>query len=100
MIRGIFTTTDHGYAGEIRSFGVREQVELRRVEGKDNDKAPDFRIHPADDDRIDFGAAWAKTSKEQRAYVSLKLTHLGGTPVYLRLFENAETPGTYELVSD
>ncbi|WP_266100885.1 DUF736 family protein [Sphingobium soli] len=50
MIRGTFTNSDRGYTGEIRSFGVREQVELRRVEGKDNDKAPDFRIHPADDD--------------------------------------------------
>ncbi|WP_230280024.1 DUF736 domain-containing protein [Altererythrobacter sp. H2] len=99
MIRGIFTTTENGYTGEIRSFGVREQVELRRVEGKDNDKAPDFRIHPVDDDRIDFGAAWAKTSKENRAYVSFKLTLLGGTPVYLRLFKD-ETSGTYELVSD
>ncbi|MCQ9156192.1 DUF736 domain-containing protein [Acidomonas methanolica] len=99
MIRGIFTTTENGYIGEIRSFGVREQVELRRVEGKDNDKAPDFRIHPTDDDRIDFGAAWAKTSKEGRDYVSFKLTPLGGTPVYLRLFEN-ETTGAYELISD
>ena len=100
MIRGTFTTTDRGYTGEIRSFGVREQVELRRVEGKDNDKAPDFRIHPADDDRIDYGAAWAKISKENRPYVSFKLTLLGGTPVYLRLFENETTPGIYELVSD
>ena len=99
MIRGIFITTDNGYTGEIRFPGAREQVELRRVEGKDNDKAPDFRIHPADDDRIDFGAAWAKTSKEGRAYVSFKLTLLGGTPVYLRLFES-EPAGTYELVSD
>lgn len=100
MIRGTFTTTDRGYTGEIRSFGVREQVELRRVEGKDNDKAPDFRINPADDDRIDYGAAWAKISKENRPYVSFKLTLLGGTPVYLRLFENETTPGIYELVSD
>lgn len=100
MIRGIFTSTDTGYTGEIRSFGVRENVVVRPVEGKDNDKAPDFRIHPADDDRIDYGAAWKKTSKGDRGYISFKLTLLGGTPVYLRLFENEATPGVYELVSD
>ena len=50
-------------------------------------------------ERIEFGAAWKKTSKEQRDYVSFKLTLPGGTPVYLRLFEN-ETTGDYELVSD
>ena len=44
--------------------------------------------------RIEFGAAWKKTSKEQRDYVSFKLTLPGGTPVYLRLFEN-ETTGDY-----
>lgn len=99
MIRGIFTTTNRGYTGEIRFFGTREQVELRPIDGKDNDKAPDFRIVAADDERIEFGAAWKKTSKEQRDYVSFKLTLPGGTPVYLRLFEN-ETTGDYELVSD
>ena len=99
MIRGIFTTTNRGYTGEIRFFGTREQVELRPIDGKDNDKAPDFRIVAADDERIEFGAAWKKTSKEQRDYVSFKLTLPGGTPVYLRLFEY-ETTGDYELVSD
>jgi uncharacterized protein (DUF736 family) len=99
MICGIFTTTERGYTGEIRFFGAREAVELRRVEAKDNDKAPDFRIHPADDERIEFGAAWAKTSKEGRDYISLKLTPAGGAPIYLRLFET-ETSGAYELVSN
>lgn len=31
MIRGIFTTTNRGYTGEIRFFGTREQVELRPI---------------------------------------------------------------------
>ncbi len=97
MISGNFTTTDRGYAGEIRSFGVREKVELHRVE-KASDKAPDFRIHPADDERIDYGAAWQKVSKEGRDYISLKLTPLGAPPIYLRLRATDE-PGEYELLT-
>lgn len=99
MICGNFITTERGFAGEIRFFGFREQVELRRVEGKENDKAPDFRIVAADDERIEFGAAWKKTSKEQRDYVSFKLNPVIGSPVYLRLFET-EIADEYELVSN
>lgn len=97
-ICGTFTNTDQGFTGEIRFFGTRENVVLRPIETKDSEKAPDFRIHPADDDRIDFGAAWRKTSKEGRDYLSLKLNGLGA-PVYLRLFESETTSGEYELVT-
>ncbi len=94
MISGTFISTDRGFIGEIRSFGVREKVELHRI-AKASDKAPDFRIHPADDERIDYGVAWQKVSKEGRDYISLKLTPLAGEPIYLRLHE----PGEYGLVS-
>lgn len=98
MICGNFIPTDRGYTGEIRFFGAREKVELVPVDGKDNDKAPDFRIVAADDGRIEYGAAWQKTSKEGRDYVSLKLNPVVAPPVYLRLFET-EAGGEYELVS-
>ena len=49
MICGNFTTTDHGFSGEIRFFGKREQVVLLPIEGQDNEKAPHFRIVAADD---------------------------------------------------
>lgn len=101
MICGNFETTKQGFAGEIRFFGrPREEVVLIAVESKDNEKAPDFRLHPADDARIDYGAAWKKISKEKRNYLSLKLNPVIGAPVYLRLFESETTPGTYELVCD
>ena len=99
MICGNFVPTDRGYIGEIRFFGFREKVELHQVEGKDNEKAPDFRIHPADDERIEYGAAWRKTSKEGRNYVSLKLNPVVAQPVYLRLFESETVAGEYELLA-
>jgi uncharacterized protein (DUF736 family) len=100
MICGNFTTTDDGFAGEIRFFGKREQVVLRPIEGQDNEKAPDFRVVAADDERIEFGAAWRKTSKGDRDYVSFKLNPGIGAPAYLRLFENEAAAGQYELVVD
>lgn len=99
MICGNFNPTDCGYTGEIRFFGTREKVELRRIDGKDNEKAPDFRIVAADNERIEYGAAWQKTSKEGRDYISLKLNLVVAPPVYLRLFET-EVAGEYELVSN
>lgn len=99
MICGNFTTTDHGFSGEIRFFGKREQVVLLPIEGQDNDKVPNFRIVAADDERIEFGAAWRKKSKEGREYISFKLNPVIAAPVYLRLFLS-EMTGSYELVAD
>jgi uncharacterized protein (DUF736 family) len=100
MICGNFTPTEQGFTGEIRFFGQRgEQVALLPIEGQDNEKAPNFRIVAADDERIEFGAAWRKKSKEGRDYISFKLNPVIAAPVYLRLFLN-ETTGGYELVAD
>ncbi len=97
-ISGHFTTTETGIAGEIRFFGAREQVVLRRVEKTENEKSPDFRILAADDERIDYGAAWAKTSKDERNYISLKLdSPLFAGPTYPTLNET-EATGEYDLV--
>lgn len=99
LLCGNFTTTDHGFSGEIRFFGKREQVVLRPIEGQDNEKAPHFHIVAADDERIEFGAAWRKTSKEGRDYISFKLNPVVAQPVYLRLFESETVAGEYELLA-
>ena len=100
MICGNFTHTDDGFSGEIRFFGQREQVVLRPIEGRDNEKAPDFRIVAADDERIEFGAAWKKTSKGERDYISFKLNPVIAQPVYLRLFPSEAVAGEYELLAN
>jgi uncharacterized protein (DUF736 family) len=98
MICGHFTTNDQGnLLGEVRFFGAREQVELRRVE-KASNKAPDFRILAVDNERFDYGAAWRETSKDGRDYLSLKLdSGLFPAPVYLRLYET-DVAGEHQLV--
>lgn len=99
MICGNFTTTDRGFHGEIRFFGFSEKVELLRIDGKESDRAPDFRIVAADDERVEFGPAWQNTSKAGRDYVSLKLNPVLAAPIYLRLVET-RTAGKYVLLAD
>ena len=50
-------------------------------------------------ERIEFGAAWRKTSKEKRDYISFKLNPVVAQPVYLRLFESETVAGEYELLA-
>lgn len=68
---GSFTKDEAGdYNGSIKTLTLDvKRAVLRRVE-TDNDKAPDFRIFAG---QTEFGAAWKKTSRENRDYLSVKL---------------------------
>jgi uncharacterized protein (DUF736 family) len=70
-IIGTFTKDSAGnYNGSIRTLTLTvKQATLRRVE-KTTDQAPDYRM---DMGGIEFGAAWLKTSREDREYLSVKL---------------------------
>ena len=61
---------DGNYVGAIKTLNLNvKTVQFRKMD-KDNDKAPDFRIFSG---QTEFGAAWSKTSKEGRDYLSVKL---------------------------
>ncbi len=68
---GAFHKTEDGsYAGAIKTLTLNlKSVQLRASE-KDNDKSPDFRVFAA---QTEIGAAWKKTSQENRDYLSVKL---------------------------
>lgn len=68
---GTFTKDDAGnFNGAIKTLTLNvKQATLRKVE-KDGDKSPDFRIFAG---QTEFGAAWMKTSRENRDYISVKL---------------------------
>jgi uncharacterized protein (DUF736 family) len=62
---------DGSYTGSIITLAVQsKQVTFRPADKDDNDKAPDFRIFSG---KVEFGAAWKKTSRENRDYLSVKL---------------------------
>ena len=59
-----------------------------------NDDAPSHRIYAG---RAEIGAAWTKTSRENRSYLSLKLDDPSfAAPIFANLFEDA--PGEYSLI--
>ena len=86
---GTFTKDDAGnYNGAIKTLTLNvKSAVLRKVE-KDNDKAPDFRIFSG---QTEFGAAWMKTSREDRAYLSVKLDDPSfSAPIYASLIDADE----------
>jgi len=92
---GTFTANSKGeIAGVIKTLTLNTKASFRSVE-KESDKAPDFRISTAD---MDIGAAWKKTSREGRDYISVKLDDPSfPAPIYATLVET-ETAGEYTLI--
>ena len=92
---GTFTANSKGeIAGVIKTLTLNTKTTLRPVE-KEGEKSPDFRISTAD---MDIGAAWKKTSREGRDYISVKLDDPSfPAPVYATLSET-DTAGTYALI--
>ena len=86
---GTFTKDDAGnYNGSIKTLTLDvKKATFRKVE-KDNDKAPDLRIFSG---QTEFGAAWMKTSKDDRAYLSVKLDDPSfHAPIYASLVDADE----------
>lgn len=86
---GTFTKSDASdYNGTIKTLTLNvKQATLRKAE-KDNDKAPDYRIFSG---QTEFGAAWKKTSRENRDYLSVKLDDPSfPAPIYASLVDADE----------
>jgi uncharacterized protein (DUF736 family) len=62
--------TDGSYLGAIKTLTLNlEQVQMRPL-GGGGDHAPNYRVFCGS---VEIGAAWAKISREGRAYLSVKL---------------------------
>ena len=92
---GTFTDNSKGeFTGVIKTLTLNTKAVFRPVE-KDGEKSPDFRISAGD---MDIGAAWKKTSREGRDYISVKLDDPSfPAPVYATLSET-DTAGEYALI--
>jgi uncharacterized protein (DUF736 family) len=74
MIIGTFAQDGDDYTGSIHTVGLGlADVLFKAVPVKRGD-APDFAVlQEADDGDLEIGAAWSKTSKEGKPYLSVKL---------------------------
>ncbi len=79
---GTFTKQDGSFTGSLTTLTVKAKVTISPIE-KSGDKAPDFRVYAGN---AEIGAAWSATSKEGKAYLSVKLDDPSFTkPILARL---------------
>jgi uncharacterized protein (DUF736 family) len=94
---GTFARNDDGsFSGSIVTLAVQaKNVRLLPSDASTaSEKAPDLRVFASG---IEIGAAWSRTSKDDRAYHSVKLDDPSFTaPVYANLFEGED--GKYALI--
>jgi len=71
MIIGKFTKAAEGYTGSIETLTLSiASVRFEPVAKRRNEDAPDFRITAS---YRDIGAAWLKTTGEDKEYLSVQL---------------------------
>jgi uncharacterized protein (DUF736 family) len=93
---GSFKKVGKEFQGEIVTLSVQAKgVRIVPEANKANDQAPDYRVFVG---RAEIGAAWSKTSAEQRDYLSLKLDDPSFTaPIFANLFDDEEDD-THSLI--
>lgn len=92
---GTFTKCGNEFRGSIITLSVQaKNVRIVPEDTNGNDKAPSHRLVAGD---VAFGAAWKKTSREGRDYLSIKLDDPSfAAPVYASLTESDD--GTFALI--
>lgn len=92
---GTFTKTADGFAGTVKTLTLNVKAAFRPSDKEGNDKAPDFRIYAG---TVEFGAAWKKTSREERDYLSCKLDDPSfPAPIYASLV-STDDGETFSLI--
>jgi uncharacterized protein (DUF736 family) len=93
---GSFTKSGESYKGEIVTMSVQtKNVRIVPEEASENENAPTHRVFVG---RAEIGAAWTKTSKEDRPYLSVKLDDPSFTaPIFANLFDD-EDGKTFNLI--
>jgi uncharacterized protein (DUF736 family) len=81
---GTFTAQGQGYTGTVHTLTVNVKAKIVPAE-KESGNAPDFRVFAGSHE---IGAAWKKTSKANRPYLSVTFDDPSfPAPVYARLIE-------------
>lgn len=94
---GIFTRTDDGFSGIVRTLDRSFPVQLLADEHKARDTAPDYR---AFSNRAEVGAGWSQTSeKSGQDYVSVRISDPSlPRPIRANLVQTKADPDRYLLL--
>lgn len=86
---GTFKPQDDGsYTGAIRTLTLNVKAARLTPVTAQSENGPDFRIFAG---TIEFGAAWKKTSREDKPYLSVKLDDPSfAAPIYATLVEGED----------
>lgn len=91
---GIFTSSQTGLNGSIRTLALNVKVRITRIENP-SDRGPHFRIYAG---KVELGAAWQKRSEQDRDYLSVKLDDPSfSAPIYATL-TGVEGEDSYQLI--
>ncbi|MBX9934201.1 MAG: DUF736 domain-containing protein [Methylobacterium sp.] len=86
--------SDGSFTGTIKTLAFNVQARLTPSDDRTSEKAPDLRVVVAG---VEIGAAWRRTSKDDRVYHSVKLDDPSFTaPIYANLFEGDD--GEHALI--
>ena len=87
---------DTNYTGKIVTMSLQKKnVTIVAEEASEKENAPSHRVFVA---KAEIGAAWAKTSKEGRDYLSIKLDDPSfNAPIFASLFAD-EDAKTFNLI--
>ena len=93
---GSFKKVNSEYQGDIVTLSVQAKgVRIVPEANRSNDDAPSHRVFVG---RAEIGAAWSKTSREGRDYLSVKLDDPSfSAPIYANLFDD-EDGETFSLI--
>jgi uncharacterized protein (DUF736 family) len=75
MIIGTFQKSGDGYSGEVLSFALHVPAVTFNAVPLKQGSGPDFVVLglSEEDEEYEIGAAWKRTSKEGKAYLSVRL---------------------------
>jgi uncharacterized protein (DUF736 family) len=92
---GSFKKDENGFTGAINTLTLTSKVRFIRNDNE-GDKGPSHRLFAG---KTEIGAAWAKTSKEGRPYLSAKIDDPSfNAAIYATLIEDNAATGAFSLI--
>ncbi len=95
---GDLSKQDGSFIGQLRMLSISTKIRIVPIDTKGNAKAPDWHVLTGVAGGAEIGAAWSKTNRAGRSYLSVKLDDPSfPAPAWARLME-VDGGGLWELI--